>query len=367
MKLAIERKVLLPALSAVIGSIARKNSLPILSYLHVVGDGESLTLTGSDLETTSRARVRDVVHTPFVALWPARRMVEIVKSYPEDGIIGIAQDESEKLVIKCGRSRFSLQTLDPQDYPVMDERMDFDHQFTLGQDALRTSLSTIDFAMAKNDVRYYLMGILLHGQQQRINFVATDGHRLAKTACDLENLFTQDWEAILPAEAIAEIKKACDEGPCEIAVRQNMTRFTFDGGDRMLLIKHVDGRFPDYPRVIPRDLPKRVVVDRQDFLNALQRVRLVLNDTDTGIQLHLANGMLELGAGASIEQANDQIDAEYSGDELVIGMNPAYLIDALRVMESTTVELCCDTPQTAMVLVNPDQLEDIFVVMPTRL
>lgn len=365
MKLVIERKKVLPVLSSVIGAIARKNSMPILDYLHVMGDGESLRLTGSDLEMTIRATVRDVVHTPFTALWPARRMMEIVKSYPDDGVIGIAQDEPEKMVIKCGRSRFSMLTMDPQDYPLIDEGQAFDQEFMISENSLRSCLSKTDFAIATQDVRYYLNGLLFHGQDQRINFVATDGHRLAKTHQELELVFSEEWQAIIPSSAVAEIKKACREGVCTVSISKNLVKFAFSS-EQVLIVKQIDGRFPDYLLVIPRSFTKKVALNRSGFNNAVQRIRLVLDKT-SGVELHLSEGLLELKGGAESERAEDQMDVTYTGDELLIGVNSTYLIDVLRVIESENIKLHCNGSGDVIQLINPDQSGDVYVIMPMRI
>lgn len=365
MKLVIERKKLLPILSSVIGAIARKNSLPILDYLHVVGDGESLRLTGSNLEMTIQATIREVKHTPFIALWPARKMMEIVKSYPEDGLIGIAQDEPEKMVVKCGRSRFSLQTLDPQDYPLIDKGQAFDYEFVISENSLRSVLGKISFAMANQDVRYYLNGLLFHGHGSQINFVATDGHRLAKTHCELQSSFNEEWQAIIPAYAITEIKKACGDSKCIISVRKNLIRFAFSG-ELILIVKQIDGRFPDYQRVIPREFSKHAILNQSAFLNAVQRIHLVLDKT-SGVELHLMDGVLELKGGTESERAEDQIDATYNGDELMIGISSIYLIDVLRIIESEKLELKCSDSNGPIKLIYPDHPEDVYVIMPMRL
>jgi len=369
MKLAIERNRLLPALSSVIGAVPRRTTLMtlhILSYFHVVGDGQSIQITGTDLETTIQSRISEVSHTPFAALWPAKRMMDIVKSYPEDGMIGIAQDEPDKMVVKCGRSSFKLQTLDPQDYPIIGQDQVFEQQFTIEQQSLRSGLNKTDFAMAKQDVRYYLNGLLFYGKANQLILVATDGHRLAKTQYDLKTEFAAEWQVILPADAITEIKKGCNEGECRVDVGKNLSRFTFDDGQRILIVKHIDGTFPDYQRVIPRDLPKRINVDRELFLDALQRVRLVLDDT-TAVQLNFTEGLIELSGGVGTDQAQDQVDAVYHGDELLIGLNSAYLIDVLRTMDDDEVELYCDKSNNAVRLASPEQPDDVYVIMPMRL
>lgn len=365
MKLVIERNKLLPVLSSVMGAIARKTTLPVLGCVHVMGDGEALHLTGTDLETTIQSTVRGIAHTPFNALWPAKRMMDIVKSYPEDGLIGIAQDDPEKLTVKCGRSRFSLQTLDPDDYPLIDENHVFDHNFIISEERLRSCLSKIDFAMAHQDVRYYLNGLLFHGHDQRVDFIATDGHRLANTHQDLDVSFDEEWQSIIPADAITEIKRACNRGECTVSVCKNMVRFVFSG-ERTLIVKQIDGRFPDYQRVVPRDFSKQVILDRSAFLEAVQRIHLVLDNTQ-GVELHLTDGTLELGGGSGNDRAEDQIDATYSGDELIIGMSSRYLIDVLRTIESEVMELHCNGYDGAIKLLNPDRPEDVYVIMPMRL
>ena len=367
MKLVIERKKLLPALSAVMGAVARKSTLPILTFLHVASDGEVLTITASNLELTMRTRVLDVECEPFEMLWPGRRMLEIVKSYPEDAMIGIAQDEPNKMVVKCGRSRFNLAILDPQDYPIID-RIEFDKNFTISQDVMQSCLHKTDFAMAKQDVRYYLNSLLFHGVINRINFVATDGHRLAKTDCkvvvfDKEDVFSEAWQAIIPLETIGEIKKACTEGECSVSVSDNMMRFDFS--NRELIIKLIDGKFPDYERVIPKQFKREATVDRASLLEAVERVRLVLGESE-GVAMHFTKGLLTLGGGIE-DNVEDQIDTNYQGDDITIGINADYLIDVLRVIESQDVKLLFGDSMDGVKIMDRDGSDDDYVIMPMRL
>jgi DNA polymerase-3 subunit beta len=367
MKLVIERKKLLPALSAVMGAVARKSTLPILTFLHVSSDGEVLTITSSNLELTLRVNVPDVSCSPFEMLWPGRRMLEIVKSYPEDAMIGIAQDEHDKMVVKCGRSRFNLAILDPQDYPIID-KMEFGKSFAISQEAMQSCLRCVDFAMAKQDVRYYLNGLLFHGFTDKINFVATDGHRLAKTSCkvvvlDEEDVFSEAWQAIIPSEAIGEIKKACTEGECSVSVSDNMMRFDFS--NRELIIKLVDGKFPDYERVIPKQFKREATIDRVSLLEAVERVRLVLGESE-GMAMHFAKGLLTLGGGIE-DNVEDQIDANYQGDDITIGLNADYLIDVLRVIESQDVKLLFGDSMDGVKIMDSDGSDDNYVIMPMRL
>jgi DNA polymerase-3 subunit beta len=367
MKLVIERKKLLPALSAVMGAVSRKSTLPILTFLHVSSDGEVLTIMASNLELTLRVNVPDISCSSFEMLWPGRRMLEIVKSYPEDAMIGIAQDEPGKIVVKCGRSRFNLAILDPQDYPIID-RVEFDKNFSISQAIMQSCLHKTDFAMAKQDVRYYLNSLLFHGVSNRVNFVATDGHRLAKTDCnvfvlDKEDVFSDEWQAIIPSETIGEIKKACTEGECGVSVSDNMMRFNFS--NRELIIKLIDGKFPDYKRVIPKQFKREAIIDRVLLLEAVERVRLVLDGSE-GVAMHFTKGLLTIGGGIE-DNVEDQIDTNYQEDDIVIGINADYLIDVLRVIDSRDVKLLFGDSMDGVKIMDSDGSYDDYIIMPMRL
>ncbi len=363
MKLLIESKKLLKALVAVAGAVPTKTTLPVLSYLHVVSDGNSLLFSASDLEITLQVKVPDVECEPFVALLPARRLLDIVKSYPTDKIVGLSQEDQEKMIVKCGRSRFSLQTLDEQDYPLLDHA-EYEQEFVLSQESLLQCLTKVEHAVAKNDVRYYLNGVFLHGNENGINFVATNGHRLAKTQI-IQPLGCSDFDAILPIDSIHEIKKSCEESDCVISVCNNLVRFVFE--NKTVIVKKIDGKFPDYKRIIPNNLDHKIKIDRTLLFEALTRVRLVLKKGESAVLLKFTTGMLTLSCGEKEDYAEDQMDVDYDGDELIVSINVNYLIDALVAIQSKQIIFCCVNARSVIRILNTDQLEDAFVVMPLTL
>lgn len=363
MKLAIERNILLSALSQVMGAVAVKSNLPILSCVYVKGDGDVIYLTGTDLEMTLRSTIRGVHHEAFESVWPAKRLFDILKAYPENGIVGISV-EDEKFTVKCGRSRFVLTTHNVIDFPLISEKMGFDVSFSIDRAELKKQLQRVDFAMADQDVRYYLNGLLFNGVNNEIRFVATDGHRLAKESTILTEAFAEQWQAILPRDAVGELRRigSLGDGPIEIAVRANLIRFSTE--DLMFIAKRLDGRFPDYERVIPKESNKFVIVERESLLNALQRVRLVLDKNNNGIRLTIDDQSLLIEGIAIDDQAEDELDVQHEGENLVIGLNADYLIAVVKALNDDSVKIEFQDVGSSIKIV---EKTGIYVIMPMRL
>lgn len=360
MKLVINRDVLLPALNRVMGAIAAKTTMPILGCVHCVGDGQRLALTGTNLELTLRTTI-EFVHEPFMAVWPAKRLYDILKAFPKDGLVGIAIEE-DKVTIKCGRSRFVLTTYNPNDFPVIDEGIDFDVAFTLKAKELNALVQRTDFAMAFQDVRYYLNGLCFNGMKEEIRLVATDGHRLAKVSAPVDSGFEEPFEAILPSEAVFELRKVCLLGEdLTVSIRPNLFKFVTEG--LTFIAKRLDGRFPEFERVIPKDLEHWIKMDRELLLAALQRIKLVLDKNNLGVRMTIANGNLLLEGIGLENQAEDSLEVQHEG-ELEIGLNVDYLTDVLRVLHEPEVTIEFRDAESSIKII---EQTGIYIIMPMRL
>ncbi len=365
MKLVIGRNELLKAVQSVMGAVASgKTTLQVLTFLHVQSDGAEIIFTATDLETTLMTRL-DHVSEPLTTLLPAKRLYEVLRAFPDGSVVGL-EEKDGKTTIKCGRSRFVLGTLDPQDFPMLSD-VDAEHTLTLDQALLRSLLDLSDYASAVKDVRYYLNGVLLE-MSDGFTTVSTDGHRLAKAHADIRvpTDIEHPVQVILPACAMAELKKLLnDEDECELSFTQNQFRVDFENST--FITKLIDGKFPYYHRVIPSDSPIRIPVKRTDFIDALNRVRLVIEDKSAGIELVFLENTLTLKARNGEENAEEVLDIEYSGNEFHIGFNHKYLLEALRVMQSENVLLKFTDAQSSVRIDGIENDDGEHVIMTMRL
>lgn len=366
MKLAIERNVLLSAVQSVFGAVARKSSLPVLQFLHIKGDGEQITVTATDLETTLISRFENHDHA-FEALLPAKRLYDVLRAFPDDSVIGL-EDKDGKATVKCGRSRFSLATSDPAEFPVFPES-EFDHRFFMPMNLLRSLMDYVDYATADKDVRYYLNGLLMElSHEGHFNLVATDGHRLAKvsTAHSTDYGGEVAKQVILPKSAIVELKKLLkSEEDCELCFAKNHIRVNLPHST--FITKLIEGKFPDYNRVIPTKQKSAAVFNREQLLNAINRIALIKDDKSSGIELSFSDGLFTLRSrNSNKEEGEEQIDIEYVGS-LVFGMNASYLQDALRAIQSEKVIFRMNDNVNSLLIEGMETDEAIHVVMPMRL
>lgn len=363
MKLVMGRNELLKGVQSVIGAVSRKNNLPILDFLHVTSDGETMTLTATDLETTLISRLMQP-SDPFTTLLPARRLYDVLRAFPDGATVGL-EEKDGKTTIKCGRSRFVLSTLDANDFPLLTDD-EPDYEVTLDQALLKSLLGTVDYATALKDVRYYLNGVLVE-MSDTFTVVGTDGHRLACAFAevglptDRENVV----QVILPSDAVRELQRLLnDEEECEIGFTQD--RFRVDMENTTFITKLIAGKYPDYQRVIPKETPLVIRVSREALMDALNRVRLVLDKQD-GIECVFTENTLTLKANCNTEDAEEVMDVDYSGETFRIGFNHKYLLEMLKVMESENVLLKFVDAQSSMLVKGVEQEDGLHVVMPVRL
>ncbi len=369
MHFTIQREALLKPLQLVAGVVERRQTLPVLSNVLLVVEGQQLSLTGTDLEVelVGRVTLEDAAEPGEITV-PARKLMDICKSLPSDVLIDIRVDE-QKLLVKAGRSRFTLSTLPANDFPTVEEGPG-SLTFSLAQSKLRRLIDRTSFAMAQQDVRYYLNGMLLEVGGGTLRAVATDGHRLAM--CSLSNAQmpeAQDrHQVIVPRKGILELARLLTEQDGEVCIVLGQHHIRATTGEFTFTSKLVDGKFPDYERVLPKGGDKLVVGDRQVLREAFSRTAILSNEKYRGIRLQLSNGLLKIQANnPEQEEAEEEVQVDYNGGSLEIGFNVSYLLDVLGVMGTEQVRLILSDSNSSALLQEADNDDSAYVVMPMRL
>ena len=367
MKFTISRDALLKPLNLVAGVVERRQTLPILANVLMVLDGDRLALTGTDLEVELVGRVQIAAGGESGELTvPARKLVDICKSLPEGSNIEFSAQDS-KVTVKSGRSRFTLATLPAREFPNVEDSMGT-HRFTVKQGQLKRLIDRTGFAMAQQDVRYYLNGMLWEIQGEELRVVATDGHRLAMCALPGKIAATDDTQVILPRKGVLELSRLLMEDDADIAIviGSNHIRATTD--DFTFTSKLVDGKFPDYQRVLPRSPDKIVLGSRLELRQAFTRAAILSNEKYRGVRLKLTKDSLDIVANnPEQEEAEEAVAVEYQGDSLEVGFNVSYLLDVLGVLSGEQVKLSLSDPNSSALLEESDAGDSLYVVMPMRL
>jgi DNA polymerase-3 subunit beta len=363
---AAQEKIL-GALQAVSGIVERRHTLPILANVLLRKTGHSIEFTTSDLEIQVRTAVDlggDAGN--FNTTVGARKLIDILRSLPADQVVTLSAAQN-KLTLQAGKSRFTLQTLPPDDFPLVNETVDFGPAFSVPQKTLRELLNQVHFAMAVHDIRYYLNGILFIAEGQQLTLVATDGHRLALAQATLDNAVPKQ-EVILPRKTVLELQRLLrdEDTPIEMQFAGNQAKFSFSGME--FVTKLVEGKFPDYNRVIPKNHKNSVVMGRMPLLSSLQRAAILTSEKFKGVRINIEPGTLRIASSnAEQEEAKEELEIDYNGDAIEIGFNVTYLIDALANMNSEMIKLeLQDTAASALFTV-PDQPGFKYVVMPMRI
>lgn len=368
MKFTINREALLKPLQLVAGVVERRQTLPVLSNVLMVVDGDQLSLTGTDLEVelVGRVTLDNVVETGEVTV-PARKLMDICKSLPEHILIEFAY-EDQKVKLRAGRSRFTLSSLPANEFPSIEEEPG-SLTFTIGQSLLRRLIDRTGFAMAQQDVRYYLNGMLLEVSQNQLRAVATDGHRLGMCRVEADINQVDRHQVIVPRKGILEMARLLTEGDEVVHVALGASHIRARTGDFIFTSKLVDGKFPDYDRVLPRGGDKVVTGDRHQLRQAFQRASILSNEKYRGIRLILSEGLLRVIANnPEQEEAEEELNITYQGESLEIGFNVSYLLDVLSVLSGETVRITLSDPNSSALLEEgSDQGDSTYVVMPMRL
>jgi len=366
MKFKITREALLKPLQVVSGVVEKRQTLPILSNVLVNIDSDRLTLTGTDLEVELTAStLLDGAEGGEITL-PARKFMDICKSLPEDSELTITIDE-DRALIRSGKSRFNLTTLPAHDFPSTD-KVTGAREYTVKQSVLKHLIEQTQFCMANQDVRYYLNGLLLELRSNALRAVATDGHRLA--LCDMESEIVPGDinQIIVPRKGVMELSRLLVDEDIDCHIQLNSNHIRIDLGDIVFLSKLIDGRFPDYERVIPRGGDKIVIANRDVLRQGLQRASILSNEKYRGIRLNFTNDLLRATVNnPDQEEAEEEIDINYQGEELEIGFNVSYLVDALNAVKEDQVELTLIDANSSCLIGGVGDKSARYVVMPMRL
>lgn len=367
MHFIISRESFLKPLQLVSGVVERRQTLPVLSNVLLVLEGEQLSLTGTDLEVEliGRVTVGESKQSGAITV-PARKLLDICKSLSDDSSIELIMSESNKLTVKSGRSRFTLTTLPATEYPSVEEEPDT-FSVTLSQSRLKELLDSTSFAMAQQDVRYYLNGMLFEVSTDYLRVVATDGHRLAMETMSIDEGTVDTQQLIVPRKGIIELGRLLvDEGDITLTFGQNHIRATVT--ETTFTSKLVDGKFPDYNRVLPKGGNKTLNGNCQELKQAFTRASILSNEKYRGVRVLLSNGELKILANnPEQEEAEEVIGVEYEGDSLEIGFNVSYLIDVLSTIACPNAKITLSDPNSSALIEAESGSDAVYVVMPMRL
>jgi DNA polymerase-3 subunit beta len=362
-----KRDEILGPLSAVSGIIERRHTLPILSNVLIDRAADALSFLATDIEIqiTARSNLAATEEARSLTVG-ARKLVDILRALPESAEVTL-QQQDKRLLVKAGKSRFTLQTLPAEDFPRLAKPAGEAARFSLGQKSLRRLLGLVQYAMAQQDIRYYLNGLLMVVEDRGLKLVATDGHRLAFASLMLEADLPRQ-EVIVPRKTVLELSKLLAETDDEVKIELSSTQAAFSFGSVELVSKLVDGKFPDYTRVIPTQHKNKLQIEREPLRQALLRAAILSNEKFRGVRWVLADGSLKIvSSNAEQEEAHEELEVKYSGDALDIGFNVNYLLDVLNNVSGNEIE-CAFGDSSSSALISYSSEKDFkYVVMPMRI
>ena len=366
MKFTVDRETLLKPLQQVIGVVERRQTLPVLGNLLMVAGNNGLVITATDLEVEIQSRVGIEIDEPGEITLPARKLVDICKALPEGARIQFSITD-QKAQIRSGKSRFTLATLPAADFPLV-ENIKGDCSFTIPQNRLKELIERTQFSMAQQDVRYYLNGLMLEISNGLLRGVATDGHRLALCDMPVDIRVSETRQVIVPRKGIQELLRLLESNDELVQVDVGSNHIGISNADIRFSSKLVDGRFPDYDRVVPKGGDKLVLADRELLRQALSRTSILSNEKYRGIRLNLEKNIIKIQAhNPEQEEADEEFEVDYAGAGLEIGFNVTYLLDVLSSVRSDHVEITLSDSNSSCLMREPGTEQYRYVVMPMRL
>ena len=368
MKIVTTKDQLLPALFQAGSIVERRQTLPILANILVNVNKGLMTLVATDLELEVKTRVEVDADEDMDFTVPARKITDICKALGDGANITL-DVSGDKIILRSGRGRYTLSTLPAADYPNM-EVAAATQQLGISQGSLKQLLEKTAFAMAQQDVRYYLNGMLFEGRPGKLRTVATDGHRLALCETELEEKTELDLQAIVPRKAVIELNRLLDSSkdapPVELQFSSSFMKVEFPGGS--FATKLIDGRYPDYAKVIPTANTQDLVADRDLLKQALTRTAILSNEKFRGVRFKTQEGLLNLMAhNPEHEEAEEELEVDFSGDEMTVGFNVSYLLDVLGVLEDEKVRMGLIDPSSSCIITAGRSDGAQYVVMPMRI
>lgn len=367
MKLKVKREELLRPLQVVNGVVERRQTLPILSNLLIRAETNRITVVGTDLEVEMVVEAQVADAEPGEATLPARKLLDICRTLPDEADMTLETD-GEQATVRSGRSRFRLSTLPVGDFPSLED-MAVLREIQVSEGELKRLIERTHFAMAQQDVRYYLNGLMLEIRDGGLRAVATDGHRLALSQCEAEVTEGELQQVIVPRKGITELLRLLEEGEQKVKLEIGANHLRVRAHDTSLTTKLIDGRFPDYERVLPQQTDKRVVADKGLVRDALTRTSILSNEKFRGVRFTLGEGVLKTQAhNPEQEEAEEEIEVRYEGEPLEIGFNASYVLDALNAVSGEEVRLELSDPNSSCLITpNDESVVSKYVVMPMRL
>ena len=367
MKLSIQRETLLHPLQVVSSVVERRQTLPVLSNVLVNCRNNKLTLTGTDLEVEMIAKASlDQEADEGETTLPARKILDICRALPEEAMISLTTD-GDKAIIRSGRSRFTLSCLPASDFPNI-EPIDSPFEFSISQSALKDLIEQTQFSMAQQDVRYYLNGLMLEIANNSLKAVATDGHRLAISEVPTDIEIADTRQIIIPRKGVTELARLLEDTERQVHVQVGQNHIKVDFPDISFTSKLIDGKFPNYQQVIPASPTKILSCDRQALYQAFARASVLSNEKYRGMRLQLSDNLLKATVhNPEQEEAEEELEVSYSGEEFEIGFNVAYFIDALAAIKSDDVEVHFIDANHSCLVNGKDDLASKYVIMPMRL
>lgn len=368
MKFSLSREALLAPLQIISGVVERKQTMPVLSNILVIADDDGISLTGTNMEVELLCRIGEVnVEEKGQITIPAKKLSDICRSLTDNFDIQI-QVEGDRVHLRSGKSHFVLSTLPAEHFPNTENESN-DYVLSVPQDELKKMLDATAFAMAQQDVRYYLNGMLFEITDKHLRTVATDGHRLALATFITHTQIDENdsKQIIIPRKGILELSRLLtEEGNVELVFSDSHMRSTI--GSYTFTSKLIEGKFPDYNRVIPRGGDKVVIADRQDLKAVFMRAGILSHENIRGIRLNLSENQLEVSANnPEHEQAEDFIEVDYNGEPLQVGFNVGYLIDVMNAVDDERVKLTLSNPNSSALVEAVNDERAVYVVMPMRL
>jgi len=366
MKTTIKREDILGPLQHVIGAVERRQTLPILGNVLLKSTGGDITLTATDLEIEMVAGINAKGSDDFQTTIPARKLLDICKALPESSEINFTVDDS-RVSLTSACSRFTLASLPARDFPGLDE-IAFLQSFSIPQNQLKSLFDKTSFAMAQQDVRYYLNGILMEISADKIKLVATDGHRLALSETAQETGVEEDKQIIIPRKAVLELSRLLESGDSRATCMLSQNHLRVERSSLVFTTKLIDGKFPDYQRVIPVDGNKVMEVSRETLKQSMSRIAILSNEKYRGIRLTLSSGNLSIQANnPDQEEAEEELQVDYNESEMEIGFNVTYLIDVLNVLNSKKVQVKLKDSNSSAIISDSEDDSSLYIVMPMRL
>jgi DNA polymerase-3 subunit beta len=358
---------LLHAVQSVAGIVERRHTLPVLANVLIRKTNQQIQITASDLEIQVRNTVEfDGDMSSLNITVGAKKLIDILRSLPSDQQVTLSNNQN-KVLLQGGKSRFTLQTLPAEDFPLVQEAADFGPVFSVPQKVLKSLLDLVHFAMAVHDIRYYLNGILFVVEGRQLTLVATDGHRLALAQAQLESEIPKQ-EVILPRKTVLELQRLLKDDDSQIEMRFASNQAKFVLGQMEFVTKLVEGKFPDYHRVIPKQQKNSLILGRLPLLAALNRAAILTSEKFKGVRLAFKPGVLHIASSnAEQEEANEELDIDYNGDDIEIGFNVNYVIDVLSNLSVDMIKIELQDSNSSALLTIPDLEGFKYVVMPMRI